>query len=41
MYIYIDLLAAHNDEGCPDNTYTFFKYRNAEKKARLYYRDNG
>jgi hypothetical protein len=39
--MYIDLLAAHNDEGCPDNTYTFFKYRDAEKKARLYYRDNG
>ncbi len=25
MYVYIDLLAAHNDEGCPDNTYTFFQ----------------
>ena len=21
MYVYIDLLAAHNDEGCPDKTY--------------------
>lgn len=43
MYIciYIDSLAAHNDEGCPANIYTHFSSIDAEKKVRLYYRDNG
>jgi hypothetical protein len=39
--IHIDLLAAHNDEGCPDNIHTHFSSIDAEKKARLYYHDNG
>lgn len=41
----VDLLAGHNDEGCPDKTYICMYISSSidatKKEARLYYRDNG